>query len=99
AGFKAVLILAARGHGEAQPAHRFFASSSAALTPRSEKVSFVWVPRPERPVRTAEAPDFRAAMILVSSSFDPDQAHSPSVKSSNVVPPMSSETVEPLAKG
>ena len=58
-------------------------------------MSFVCVPRPDRALSTADEPALSAAVIFASSSFDPDHAHSPSVKRSNVVPPMSSVTVDP----
>ncbi len=61
---------------------RFAASSIAAVNPRSEMVSLVWVPRPEAPLITAVVPRFSAAISAASWSAPAVQAYSPSVNSS-----------------
>ena len=71
----------------------------AAVKPRRLNVSLVWVPLPERAVKTAFEPFFIAASTVASSVGLPGYAHSPSVIISKVVPSISTFTVDLAAKG
>ena len=77
----------------------FSASSIIAVAPSSENVSLVSVPRDDRAVMVASEPRLIAVTIFWSSAGVAGQAYSPSVNSSNVVPPISSVAVEPSANG